>query len=127
MTVGDRLDRFRARFPGCFVVAFADLSTGMVLADSSGAKTVQEQLDALCHSATDSLNGNIAQQLPGAGLATNSMPQHAVALSGGEMACFLRSPTVENEALCILCDPQMPLSAVISEGAELLADIGREA
>ncbi|WP_300013976.1 hypothetical protein [uncultured Roseobacter sp.] len=127
MAVQDRLDRLRTRFPGCSVVAFADLSTGMIFAASTREKMAHERLDALCETARGSLCGPLAQSVAGDVLQTRDEPLHAVSFSGASLTCFVRCRKSPAEALCFVCEVGTSIADVFSQGAEALADLCGEA
>lgn len=127
MAVQDRLDRLRARFPGCSVVAFADLSTGMIFAASTREKMAQERLDALCDTARAFLCGALAQSVARDVLQSSDETMHAVAFDAGSLTCVIRSQASPAEVLCCVCDPGTPIAEVIAQGAGVLADLCEEA
>ncbi|MBW4710086.1 hypothetical protein KX928_20060 [Roseobacter sp. YSTF-M11] len=126
MSVKDRLDGFRTRFAGCKAVAFADLSTGMVLSSSTREKTTQEHLDALCQKATVSLNGDDATRVAAAFSTSRCMPQTAVLFDRTQQYCFVRSAHDNKEALCILCDSDAPVTDIMAAAVQVLDAIGME-
>lgn len=126
MAVRDRLDDLRSGFPGCSIVAFADLSTGMVFAASTREKTTQEKLDALCAKARSALSGPISARLADQVFQDGDAPSQAVIFDTASMVCFLRSDTAANEALCLVCDHPAPVAAMMARGAEVLATLSAE-
>lgn len=127
MVIKDRLDSFRAGFPGCSVVVFADLSTGMVLAHSTLEKTVQERLDDLCQAAMTCFNFPTSGGDLKAASKQTAHARHAVQFDAEQLVCFIQSPHCSSEALCVQCDPGTPVRALIGQGADLLAQIEQEA
>lgn len=99
--ISEQLAAFRERVPGCFVVVFADLSTGMVLASSSAEKMPQEKLDALCMDACDALKG-VQTAAVAEAVFDKEMPAPDVAVqtAGETIKCFVRPPEHVEEALC---------------------------
>lgn len=127
MAVRDGLDHLRTRFPGCSVVAFADLSTGMVFVASTRDKIAQERLDALCISAGDHLCGAVASSLAGGVFAAQDGPMQALSFDNCSVMGFVRSPIAPQEALCFICDPATPMAGLMGQGADLLSTFGEEA
>ncbi|WP_227268606.1 hypothetical protein [Roseobacter weihaiensis] len=128
MTIGEELAALRHRYPGCFVVAFADLSTGMVLAVSTLEKTAQEKLDALGRTAQSCLLGQGASavaQVLGAG-ARNS-PTMALQAGAHDIRCFLRAPAPAVEALCLVLTPEADLDRLLPDATEALLRLTVEA
>ena len=110
MSIRDQLDQFRSQLPACNVVAYADLSTGMILCSSTRAKVPQEQLDLLCQTATDLLTGDMALQVAAA--VTNGpdqIMQTALVFDGPNVEMFLRLSSHPTEALCCDCSTDIDL------------------
>lgn len=103
MTIGEELTGFLERFPACLAVAYADLSTGMVLASRTVEKMAQEKLDALCEIGRDCLLGANASRVLDAFSDPQSRRVH-VALHSDTTGfrCFVKVPDPESEAICLL-------------------------
>ena len=124
MDIQALLDSVRHDFPECRAIAFGDLSTGLVLCVSAARKTPQERLDRLCRTAGELLDGATAGHAAalapdGAGAVTQ-----AVALSGGTLEIFLRSPLVATDTLCCICSANVNIDALIDRARAGLRDIG---
>lgn len=116
MDISATLDKIRARHAGCRTLAFADISTKMVLCVSSLDRPDQEFLDALCATAADMLDGELCQQMaPLITKATAPDLQHAVVLQPDEVVIFVRSPHCREETLLGLCAPNADLNALLGE------------
>ena len=104
MNITTELDRCRDAVPGCLTVAYADLSSGLVLCVSSARRQKQEALDALCATAAqllDSAGADRAAETYGDDPAP--AVDEALRLSPGETLAVLRSATDPVEVLC--CRP----------------------
>lgn len=119
--MGDLLDTLRSGVPGCQMVAFADLSAGLVLSVSAGRKRPQEELDALCSAASDMLDGAQAQS---AARALAGPVDLAVALQPGRTMAVLRSPADPVEALVCVGTPGMNPAEALAGARRALAAIG---
>lgn len=128
VTTGEELAALRHRYPGCFVVVFADLSTGMVLAASTLEKTAQEKLDALGRAAHRCLLGQgasaVAQVL---GVGARNRPAMALQAGADEVRCFLRAPAPAVEALCLVLTPEVDLERLLPDATEALLRLTLEA
>ena len=128
MTMNARLNDLRARFPGCRIAAFADLSTGMVLVSSTQKPTGQETLDALCHAALRLFAPgmptglNSAQSGP-----SGNTPWYAVSCFRGQLACFVRSPVLAEEAVCMVCSDPAEIQQLTAAAHGLLCETGVDA
>jgi hypothetical protein len=121
VTIVEELSAFRAGFPGCRVVAFADLSTGMVLAADAAEKTTQEKLDALCEAGNTCLTGTRARVVSRAfAKGTRCFPLQAWQVDQNTVRCFVRMPDPAVEALCFVADATIALDALCREARPLL-------
>lgn len=121
MNVTDELDEMRTGLAGCSLVAFADLSSQLVLCTSAVSKPVQEELNALSQAADLALNGAVAESASGV-WSDNAEPpaETAMLLTGSEARVFLRAPGNPNEALVCVCAPDVPLDTVVNSGRNTL-------
>jgi hypothetical protein len=121
MGIADDLTALRRDFPGCRVVTFADLSSGLVLFTSAEARLPQERLDAFFRRAASLLNGPAAN----AGAAVLGTPiHHAVVPEGDGLLMALRSPAEPDEVVICQCDADIDLSAFAARAAGALARLG---
>jgi hypothetical protein len=86
--IKERLTALRRSHPQCAVVSLVDLSTDMTLASSTRIRLTQERLDSLSAEAVALLRGN-------------DRPA-ALSCAQGHVQYFIRSPSAEDEALCVL-------------------------
>ena len=124
MDVTARLDSLRADLVGCDLVAFADVTTQMVLCVSSAARHAQEELDALTETAASVLTGFIAEG--GQALLDGAAVQSVVSMSALNVHVFLKSPQSEKEALICVCAADADLSKVLARGGAALDEIMAE-
>ena len=121
MDVTARLDSLRADLVGCDLVAFADLTTQVVLCVSAAARHAQEELDALTSTAVSVLRGSVAEG--GQALLGGASAQTVVSLTPVGMQVFLQSTNSDNEALICICAADADLAKTIARGSEALEDI----
>ena len=101
------LDAACAEMAGCGTLAFADLSTHMVLMTNSDAPLSQDQLNELCVEAGKCLNdGNLAL-----------VADHT------ETRLFLRSSQEPDDALFCVLDPGCDLKMVLPAVQDCLTQI----
>lgn len=100
-------------------MAFADLSSRMILASSGGDDTTQERLDRLCNQARASFDD------PMFALSVQAFgePHGAVVLDPSGLRVFIRSETEAADALCCICDPGIDLAAFVAKIRATLDDI----
>ena len=123
MTVTDALDDLRSNIAGCDLVAYADLSSSMVLTVSAATKHRQEELDQLSQIAVCVLDGAIAEGgLPIVGEEDTAV-HVAMALDATSARLFLRSPGTPTEALICVCAPSSDLSSAIALGTAALESL----
>jgi hypothetical protein len=124
MSVAERLNGARDEFSGCEVLAFADLSTGLVLCSSSVRKRPQEWFDQMCQAAIDLLDGEFARQASGLLTAEGAVEvRQAIQVVDGELRLFLRSESAPSEALCCVCATDAPVDDLAAHARVLLREI----
>lgn len=111
MSVSEALDELRAEIPGCSLVAFADLSSKIVLTASAATNPAREELDALSMAAHLALDGAVAQGA--APVLGEESSGTAMLLSASEARVFMRSPGENPEALICVCAPDCNLEVVV--------------
>jgi hypothetical protein len=103
MSVTGELDRLRATLPGCSLVVFGDLFSQITLCVSTRDKHPQEQLDSICVTAGNLLDGPAATKVASAlGVPGGSTLSRAVILSPRESQVYLRSAVEDADVLCCL-------------------------
>lgn len=112
--VVDELDRLRASFAECGTIAFADLSTQMVLVTDSAADLPREALDRLCGEASLMLGAG-KSPAPGHTDGTTAVVSQAEGLR-----IFMRASDVPSDALCCVCAPGLDLTAFLADARACL-------
>ncbi|MGB3147870.1 MAG: hypothetical protein WBA91_08960 [Paracoccaceae bacterium] len=120
MVTGE-LDALKERFPACETLAFADLSTGMVLVTNSDTPLERRGLDQLC--------GEAELLLGGAGSRPLGEKPAAMALvsSQDRVRLFLRAGQEPNDALCCVVTPELDLAAFLPAADATLQKISDHA
>jgi hypothetical protein len=118
MGVEEDLHTLRADFPGCTVIAYADLDTRIVLVSSSEGAARRDTLDGLCAGAVDLF---AAAERAGEASADTVMRSH-----GGRIEVSLRDPERRDDALCAICQPGTDLGGYLSRAREVLRALGQE-
>jgi len=104
MNVSAQLDDLRASLPGCSLVVFGDLFSQITLCVSARDKHPQEQLDALCVTAGNLLDGPAAQAAATAlGVHDGNVLDQAVILSPSGLQVFQRSAVDDADVLACIC------------------------
>jgi len=116
--VAEKLDLLQSRFAACKTIAFADISTGMVLATSTNTKLDYSELNDLCIEA-GLLLGTADKSAIGAG-AVNS----AIRQTPTETVVFLRSDSKPNELLLGVCAPGIDTGRFFADALVCLSTIG---
>lgn len=112
--VVNELDALREKYEGCTALAFADLSTKMILVTDSGSNLRREALDALCSEAALLLGANGEP-------AFADHPSHrAYVASTAQLRVFLRSDQEPNDVLCCICGPKTDAAAFIADACACL-------
>lgn len=106
-------------FPEARLVAFADLSSRMILASSGTLSTTQEYLDALC----DQARVSFSDPLLALSVEAFGEPQTAVVLGSETVRVFLRSDSEPSDAMCCICDHSIDLGAFVAKIRDTLQSI----
>lgn len=111
MAVAENLQAVVKAFPQAKLVAFADLSSRMILSSSGSLTTTQEYLDQLCDQARTSFD----DPLFSLSVEAFGEPHAAVVLGPETLRVFLRSDTEPADALCCICDHGIDLPAFVTK------------
>ena len=122
MEISQVLDELRTKFPACHSIAYADITTSMILGISARKPVPQERWDGMCDTAVEMLSGDaaarICQVLSGT---TATDIQYVIIVEGFEFGLFIKSETNPADAFCCLFAHSLPLDAFIVMAQEHLA------
>lgn len=122
------LDGLRSSFAGCTAIAFADISTGLVLSTSAAARQPQETYDALCARAMEIFDGDGQEIVSAAFPGSSGQPMdEALYLSGQSVQVFLRSRSDATEALCCICRPEIDIDRFATKARAVLDSVAEGA
>jgi hypothetical protein len=117
--VNESLGAVVKAFPEARLVAFADLSSRMILASSGTLSTMQEHLDRLCDQARTSFD----DPLFALSVEAFGEPHSAIVMGSDSLRIFLRSEAEPADALCCICDHSIDLAAFVTKIRETLDSI----
>ncbi len=106
-------------FPKARVVAFADLSSSMILASQGAEDITQEHLDALCKQARASFD----DPLFALSVEAFGEPHGALVVGEDGVRVFLRSESEPADALCCICEHGIDLPEFVTKIRETLDGI----
>lgn len=115
--VAEALDALQSDFDGCETIAFADLSTQMILITNTGTSHPREKLDNLCAEAALTLGSSKKVAI---GTAPSSM---AIITEPDQLRLFLRARKEPSDVLCCVCKPGLDISAFLSAAHTCLEKI----
>ena len=110
--VVNELDALRDKFDGCRTLAFADLSTQMILVTDSSSDLRREALDALCYEAALLLG---AKGKPAIG---NRPVNIAAVADRSATRVFVRATQNTNDVLCCICGPKVDATAFVAQARQ---------
>ena len=112
--VVDELNALKNTQDACKTIAFADLSTRMILVTDTASNLPREALDALC--------GQAALALGTKGkVALGEQPcQTALVANKSSVRVFLRAPDEPNDVLCCVCTPNVDVDSFVTSASECL-------
>jgi hypothetical protein len=119
--VSDELDALQSRFPECETLAYADLTTGMVLVTNSNTPLERHGLNQLSADAALLLGG--AEDTPHFG---TGIPASAIVSSQDAVRLFLRAEGHPNDALLCISRGEIDLAAFIPEAQACLQRISED-
>lgn len=120
MGVSETLGNVMKAYPQARLVAFADLSSQMILASQARDEVTQEHLDRLCQQARASFD----DPLFGLSVEAFGEPNAAVVMGRNTLRVFVRSEAEPADALCCVCKPDLDLSAFVATLRETLDAMG---
>lgn len=106
-------------FPKARVVAFADLTSSMILASQGAEDITQEHLDALCKQARASFD----DPLFALSVEAFGEPHGALVVGEDGVRVFLRSESEQADALCCICEHGIDLTEFVAKIRETLDGI----
>jgi hypothetical protein len=115
----DSLGALVKAYPQARVVAFADLSSNMILASQGQQMVTQEYLERLCKEARSSFDDPLFSLT----LEAFGEPRAAILLGDAEVKVFLRSETEPADALCCICQHGIDLGGFVEKLRETLDSI----
>jgi hypothetical protein len=108
------LDGLHEKFAGCSTLAFADLSTQMILVANTASTLRREGLDALCAEASLTLGTDAA---PAMGQQASTT---AFIATKAELRIYLRAAAEPSDVLCCVCAPDLDVAAFLAEARPCL-------
>jgi hypothetical protein len=117
--VNETLGAVIKTFPQARLVAFADLSSSMILASQGTEAMTQEHLDTLCRQARTSFD----DPLFSLSVEAFGEPRAAVVLGADAVRVFLRSESEPADAMCCICDHGIDISAFLTKISETLDQV----
>jgi hypothetical protein len=115
----DSLGALVKAYPQARVVAFADLSSNMILASQGTQMVTQEHLERLCNQARSSFDDPLFSLT----LEAFAEPQAAILLDDSEVKVFLRSEIEPADALCCICQHGIDLAGFVEKLRDTLDSI----
>ena len=115
--VVDELDKLVEAYEGCNTVAFADLSTRMVLVTNSMSTMPREAIDRVCVQAAVTLGGD------GKTPVGETPATLALVADKSSVHLFLRATDEPNDVLCCVCSTNVDVEGLMAQAKECLSRI----
>ncbi len=118
MTLSDRLDTLRREVPGCTLVSFGDIATGLALRTSASKQHKQDYLEEILNQAAR----NFA-------LSDSAMQgsDRVVVATPDEVRIFVRSSEGNTDVVCCVCQSAMEVGHVTRSAQKILSEMSRAA
>lgn len=118
MNLSDRLDGLRQEVPGCALVSFGDISTGLALRTSATMPHKQDYLEEMLQQA--------ARNFAFSDFVTEGNDRVVVA-TADDVRVFVRSVVGTPDVLCCVCDSATAADQVARSARKLLTEMSRAA
>lgn len=118
MTLSDRLDELRQEVPGCSLVSFGDISTGLALRTSASRQHKQDYLEEVLQQA--------ARNFALSDLMTEGNELVIVA-TPEEVRIFVRSTAGNSDVVCCVCDSATEVPTVVRSAQQILSEMSKAA
>lgn len=122
MGVVDQVQAVAKAYPLARVVAFADLSSQMILCSAGNEALNQEHLNRLCDTAMASFDDPLAS------LAVEAFgeAQGSLVIDADSVRVFLRSEAEPTDVMCCICDHAIDLTGFVATLRSTLEQIGAQ-
>ncbi len=115
----EELDALRGTFANCKTLAFADLSTQMILVTDTNADLPREALDGLCAEAALMLGAGDKVALG------ETSSEAALVASKDALRLFVRAQDEPNDVLCCICTPELDVETFLIDARDRLNRMSR--
>jgi hypothetical protein len=119
VAVAETLGAVVKAFPQAKLVAFADLSSRMILTTAGPMSMTQEHLDRLC----DQARASFDDPLFSLSVEAFGEPHGSIVMGPDGLRLFLRSDTEPADAICCICDHSIDLAAFLPKIRDTLESI----
>jgi hypothetical protein len=119
VAVAETLGAVVKAFPQAKLVAFADLSSRMILTTAGPMSITQEHLDRLC----DQARASFDDPLFSLSVEAFGEPHGSIVMGTDGLRLFLRSDTEPADAICCICDHSIDLAAFLPKIRDTLESI----
>jgi len=113
----EELDALYEQFPQCETIAFADLSTDMILVTNTATPETREALDALCAAASKSLGK------PGSPNFGEGESDTALIATRDSLTIFMRATGEPTDVLCCTSAPDLDVPTFLTAARSTLQKI----
>lgn len=118
MSLSDRLDELRQSVPGCSLVSFGELSSGLALRTSASKPYKHEYLEEILQQAD--LNFALSDfTTQGNDLIIVATPE--------EVRVFVRSLGEDSDVICCVCNSASEVPLIVESAQQLLLEMSRAA
>ncbi|MFK7940965.1 MAG: hypothetical protein AB8B82_16415 [Roseovarius sp.] len=122
MTLSDRLDDLRHQVPGCSLVSFGDMSTGLALRTSAARSYKQDYLEDVLRQAVENFQlSDLMTDLMSEG---NDL---VVVATPDEVRVFVRSRAGNADIVCCICDSASEIPQITQAAQQILSDMAQAA
>jgi hypothetical protein len=125
MTISECLDEMRYGVPGCSLVSFGDLKTGLVLRTSANRQHKQDYLEEIIQQAA--LNFGVSDTLSADDGQAEETDHSVIVATPGDVRIFVRSQESKSDVVCCVCDRAEAVTHVRAYAKKVFLKVSGEA
>jgi hypothetical protein len=125
MTISECLDEMRCGIPGCSLVSFGDLKTGLVLRTSAKRQHKQDYLEEILQQAA--LNFGASDALSADDGQAEQQGHSVIVATPDEVRIFVRSKESKSDVVCCVCDRAERVEDVTAYAQKIFLEVSGEA
>ncbi|WP_294610740.1 hypothetical protein [Roseovarius sp.] len=125
MTISECLDEMRRGVPGCSLVSFGDLKTGLVLRTSATRQHKQDYLEEIIQQGA--LNFGVSDALTAGDGRPEETENSVIVATPDDVRIYVRSKESRSDVVCCVCDRAEAVDGVKAYALKIFQKVSGEA